>query len=480
MISALILTALLNVTDPSHDVTSPEIIPTVHVLGNPDTAVFDVEKLEILEGDTFSFALDMRALDNPWDLPYGFSFPIIEVYLNNHASDANDDIKGALLEGSGMRLADDEAWEYAFKITGDGLIVYRVVNQQAQDVSDTLQASLERQGSRLIIKTQLPMFDDYSLYGVVGSYDPFSQSGWRDLSSYQPDSNTSQLAVLDIIASEADIQAKALQTNTLPRIYPAKRNTGWLRFVVAGISLLATAFLFQIVMALRKRSRQRHAEQPTVTSVMEAQENLSKQRYQNNPEPHAVTTATSKNTATSNNPPQQVAQSSGQVPAIGRAGRGTPLAKPARSHAFGRHVQASFSSESLWVGNGTKSRKGAASATATPSVETAPIIHQAEDIPSQRLRPRMVSSHPLDAVQDVNTNVATTTKMPEASDAPSLRHVEKAYVPPHLQELNDDQVVPSVKVKNTLEVAKAKLPVNKAKRSLPKNTLRPRSNVDDD
>jgi carbohydrate-binding DOMON domain-containing protein len=70
-----------------------------------------------------TFAFQMGELPNPGGAPYGFSLPLVDVYIDiNHAPGAGS---SALLPGRPAETAPRDAWEYALTVDGWGARVYQ-------------------------------------------------------------------------------------------------------------------------------------------------------------------------------------------------------------------------------------------------------------------------------------------------------------------------------------------------------------------
>ncbi|MBS3966683.1 MAG: hypothetical protein KGZ60_05500 [Truepera sp.] len=238
MIHALILASLLTLHDPVGDAfgNGNLLPPTDVVFRTP--GVFDAQLLEVPDTPTFSIRLTMGRLNNPWELPYGFSLPIIEFYLDTGAEGEHN-----LLPGSGMSLPAGATWNYALRITGESLTVL-VPGAEAGvplDITDSVGARLSVEGDTIIVTTELPRPTRFSLFGMVGSYDFFDPTGWRPVLP-EPTvgafgSPSQQVRAIDILAEDVESQARAIDTGILPEIRPSVRRDGWLQLMGLGVLL---------------------------------------------------------------------------------------------------------------------------------------------------------------------------------------------------------------------------------------------------
>ena len=232
----LAVAAWLFVQDPVGDTTRDTLQPpTASVYRS--LSPFDVTALEITDADELTFNITLGSLANPFELPNGFSFPILELYLSNETEGSAE-----LLPGSQMSLSEGTTWRYALRLTGDRVQVFAAENGGVLEVTDRQPVTLTRDGTTLTLATSLPRPETGSVYGVVGNYSPFSPSGWQPLSA-QPSpwafsSSATTLPVIEVIAEDDAAQARALQTGVLPPLRPTVKPTrtwnGWLVLMVAG------------------------------------------------------------------------------------------------------------------------------------------------------------------------------------------------------------------------------------------------------
>jgi hypothetical protein len=234
-VTALILAVLLAIADPVGDAAGDGSLrpPTTGVYAG--SANFDLHSVDLLEGPSLVLEIVLGALDNPGDLANGFSHPVIEVYLDSREGGERE-----LLAGSGMRLPADRGWETALRITGD-LAELHHISEDGDRV--LLPVDLRVVDGTVVATTPLPAVDPESstLFAIVGVYDPFSDSGWRDLSR-EPSpwafSSASQaFPVVDLLAPNDEAQRRALQSGALPlnQAEPDRRGVPWLLMMALGV-----------------------------------------------------------------------------------------------------------------------------------------------------------------------------------------------------------------------------------------------------
>ena len=207
---ALALSALLHFQDPANDAVGNGSLAAPTAAAYRSLGSFDLLSLELLDTPFLSFDLTFAALANPFDLPYGFSLPVLELYL--YDADRPDPGSPQLLDGSGMRLPEGESWHYAFRITGDGAQLYGASAEGFARLNDPL--SLSAEGSTVSVASALARPERFVLYGVVGAYSPFSASGWQPLSRtsspWSFSSASQNVPVVELLAATAEAQAEAI------------------------------------------------------------------------------------------------------------------------------------------------------------------------------------------------------------------------------------------------------------------------------
>ena len=244
---ATLFSTLLSVTDPPNDAVGNGSLrpPTALVYRTP--GAFDLLEVTVPNTSTFGFNLTLAQLNNPWELPNGFSLPIIEVYLSG-----GDAGREGLLPGSGMALPAGATWDYAFRLTGDALTVF-AANPEGDaplDITERVGAQLEKDGNTLTVTTSLPRPRRYSLYSQVGSYDPFSDTGWRPvertLSPWAFSSRTQAVRAIDVVAESFEQQKRAIDSGVLPRVQASPPGDGWLLLATLGlcVSLVGVVWRF--------------------------------------------------------------------------------------------------------------------------------------------------------------------------------------------------------------------------------------------
>ena len=239
---SLAVAALLSVQDPVGDTSGngsllPPTAAVYRTLGS-----FDVTGLEVMDSDTLSLRISFAALSNPFELPNGFSLPIIELYIEDETQGRSE-----LPAGSGLALPAGSTWHYGFKLNGDETEAF-VADGGTVIALSQRQVEVRTENSSLLIETSLPRPETFKVYGAVGNYSPFTESGWQPLSATPSPwsfSSTSQnTPVVDVIAETTDAQVRALETGVLPALagssaapQPTRSWNLWLFTMVGGALL---------------------------------------------------------------------------------------------------------------------------------------------------------------------------------------------------------------------------------------------------
>ncbi|MEZ4632039.1 MAG: glucodextranase DOMON-like domain-containing protein [Deinococcales bacterium] len=234
MILPIVLATLISIQDPSGDTVGAGDLnpPTTAIFRNMDA--FDALAFSVEKASTFGFDLKLADVSNPWQLAYGFSLPIIEVYVKLGPGESREN----LLTGSGMRL-EGGSWNYVFKITGDHFQVYSPRADELIDVTEVIGANLSLEDNLLKIRSNLKLSGSLSVYAMIGSYDPFSPSGWRSIqaspSAWALSSANQDRPVIDVIADSFSLQEKALSSGVLPEVRAGAKSLNWLWLVFLGL-----------------------------------------------------------------------------------------------------------------------------------------------------------------------------------------------------------------------------------------------------
>ncbi len=115
--------SVLRWTDPAKDDRGPGdyFYPTAAEF---PPGAWDILSFEMIEQEkTVSFVFEFSAMANPKNAPYGFSGPLVDVYIDiNHLPGAGNE---SLLSGRPGLVETQNAWEYALSLDGWGVGVYQ-------------------------------------------------------------------------------------------------------------------------------------------------------------------------------------------------------------------------------------------------------------------------------------------------------------------------------------------------------------------
>ncbi len=246
MITTLILSALLSIQDPLNDAFGDgSLVPPSSI--NHVAAALDLSTFTILNENTLSFELEFASLANPYDRELGFSFPIVELYIqDDDVGSGNTD----MLEGSGMFLARNSYWNYAIRLSGDKAELFQAVDGGILSLGSP---AIFIEGNKLSINTTINRPSAMTSYGIIGYYSPFSATGWQNIaqtnSPWSYSSTTQSLPVIDVIATSSDMQNQALSSGVLPAIASSTAPNYWSYVMLSGLFLgiigLAMRFRFQ-------------------------------------------------------------------------------------------------------------------------------------------------------------------------------------------------------------------------------------------
>ena len=258
MIHALILASLLSIQDPSNDaVGAGNLVPP----SSEDfiTGTLDVTEFTILDQPQLSIQLKFASLANPFDRVLGFSFPIIEIYIQD-----NDASSGATisLEGSSMLFANGSFWTYALRLSGDKAELFEWT---AEGLKSLEPVSVFTQDNSLSVRTPISPPRNFTTYGIVGYYTPFNQTGWQDISSnpspWAYSSLEQKSPVIDVITENPDVQTQAIRQNVLPPIASSSPPNYWVYVMIMGLCLA----IFGFIIRTRSRSQSKAALEPKET-----------------------------------------------------------------------------------------------------------------------------------------------------------------------------------------------------------------------
>lgn len=229
-----------SITDPTGDDYGPGTYkyPTNEVFrfhkGLFDITGFSVKR----DGEDYLLRFSLKKLTNPWKGKFGFSLPLIQLYIDNQEGGSTELFK----EGANVRLDPRYPWDRLLKISGWWVRAYQPEDRNKEvnfwnaeenpwDVSD---ARVEVEGNDILVRLKGEVtgkMENARVYLIVGSFDPFGpdhfRSVERELSSWSfadltHDNLDKAPRVIDLVLPANRDQAEVLGdfVDDYPLIYP--------------------------------------------------------------------------------------------------------------------------------------------------------------------------------------------------------------------------------------------------------------------
>ncbi|MGM0548195.1 MAG: glucodextranase DOMON-like domain-containing protein [Bacillota bacterium] len=203
--------------------------PRNHIFQNQGN-LFDLKSLTILEKEKeYQFCFDFVKLTDPWGAKYGFSLPLIEIYLDNQAKGSNK----LFHKGANISFSQDFYWNKFIKISGWWVRVFNPDSKKENilNINDLSFANpnkienmnLIKKGNSIYLslaKKDLGSLKNSKIVVLVGSFDPFGYDHFRSLSKnkdywkiYSKNQTKIDQAprVLDILVPRAQSQKEVLK-----------------------------------------------------------------------------------------------------------------------------------------------------------------------------------------------------------------------------------------------------------------------------
>lgn len=233
MFEAFLIAAVLSVADPVGDVVGAGSLepPTAAVYRN--LAPFDLRRVTVTDDEQLTVLVELGSLTNPFELPLGFSLPVVEVYLEGGSGG-----RAELLEGSGMRLPNGRSWEVALRLTGEGAIAYRA-SEDGEVESVTPEVTVD--GNILSVSTPFVRPSRVRIYAMTGLYDLFGATPWRPVEATESpwafSDETQRTPVVDVLTEDAAAQRQSLETGVLVAggSRATARGAVWLVLMAVGL-----------------------------------------------------------------------------------------------------------------------------------------------------------------------------------------------------------------------------------------------------
>jgi carbohydrate-binding DOMON domain-containing protein len=202
--------------------------PQNHIFQNKGR-LFDLKSMTIFEGENeYKVRFSFSNLTDPWGAKYGFSLPLIEIYIDYQNGGSNQIFQ----EGANVRFKENFNWDKFIKISGwwvrlfnpnsdkENLLNINDLSLNKPDSNGDL--SLQREGNDLFLKipkNEINSLQNSKIIVMVGSFDPFGYDHFRSLSrtksywqiySKNEISNSKSPRVLDLLVPEGRNQKNIL------------------------------------------------------------------------------------------------------------------------------------------------------------------------------------------------------------------------------------------------------------------------------
>ncbi|MEX2535776.1 MAG: glucodextranase DOMON-like domain-containing protein [Trueperaceae bacterium] len=260
MFESLLVAALLTVSDPSGDVTGGGTLSPPSAAVYRNLATFDLRQVTVTDDPQLTLVIEMGSLSNPFELPLDFSLPVIEVYVSG-----DEGGRAELLSGSGMRLAPQQVWELAVRLTGEEATAYRATGGG----TETATPEVTSDGNSLVVATPFPRPERPRLYAITGLYDLFGATPWRPVDDQESpwafSSDSQRRPVVDVLARDEAAQRQALESGVLTPMGGRMATTGaiWLILMAVGLLLSLLGIAVRTVSRRTPSARMGNAEEPS-------------------------------------------------------------------------------------------------------------------------------------------------------------------------------------------------------------------------
>ncbi len=205
--------------------------------------LFDLKSMTIFESESsYKIRFSFSKLTDPWGAEFGFSLPLLEIYLDNQPGGSNQ----LFHSGANISFGQDFNWNKFIKISGWWVRTYNP-DSQKEDVLNINEISLEESSANnnfslsksendiflTLPKDEISSLDNSRMVVMVGSFDPFGYDHFRSLTKTKNywqiySDNNIPIAeaprVLDLLVPEAESQKEVLK-GELPEVPYLKIDT---------------------------------------------------------------------------------------------------------------------------------------------------------------------------------------------------------------------------------------------------------------
>ncbi|PTV93332.1 glucodextranase-like protein [Halanaerobium saccharolyticum] len=166
--------------------------PQNHIFQNKGH-LFDLQAATIFESESeYKIRFSFSNLTDPWGAEYGFSLPLLEIYIDNDQGGSNQ----LFHSGANVSFNPDFNWNKFIKISGWWIRVFNP-NSQKENILNINELSLNEPGTNnnftlnkvendIILrlpKSEINSLQNSKIIVLIGSFDPFGYDHFRSLSN---------------------------------------------------------------------------------------------------------------------------------------------------------------------------------------------------------------------------------------------------------------------------------------------------------
>ena len=232
---------LLEIDDPLNDDYGPGTYQYPTDEAFQEKGLFDITSFSISRsGEKYRFKLVFANLTDPWGSKFGFSLPLIEMYIGKRGSGITELYK----EGANIKLDPNFPWSTLLKISGWWVRLYKPDDMNREEniwdaeinPADLEDVELNVSGNTIIFYLNQEIVGDLEnahIYLLIGSFDPFGPDNFRTIKSDTNSWNFSDLTsdslefaprVIDIVLPVGTEQSRILANfeEDYPTVVPIK------------------------------------------------------------------------------------------------------------------------------------------------------------------------------------------------------------------------------------------------------------------
>jgi len=160
-----------------------------HQVFQKGEGLFDITGFKIIElEETYEFQFEFTKLVEVWNSRYGFSLPLIEIYIDNEKNGSTELFEN----GARVRLNSEYPWNKLLKINGwwislytpddrgKNVVDFSVTGDDVPWVLKNPKISVEKNQIKLQIKKEkIGSLKNSYLFILVGGFDPFGYGHYR-------------------------------------------------------------------------------------------------------------------------------------------------------------------------------------------------------------------------------------------------------------------------------------------------------------